>query len=82
MPVAKAGKLRASAGARNVRLERAYVVRREVGDVQRRHAEERPQRHGLTSIDATQESLIPWMEFGGRSRGLRDCRCSFRGRLA
>ena len=37
---------------------------------------ERPQRfrHGLTSIDATQESLIPWMESGGRSRGLRDFR--------
>ena len=31
----------------------------------------RPQRlrHGLTSIDGTQVPLLPWMEFGGRSRG-------------
>ena len=74
--------LRASAGARIVRCLVGFAGKvltpsAASSETFNFDALKRPQllRHGLTSIDATQTSLIPWMEFGGRSSGSRDfCR--------
>ena len=77
MPVAKAGKSRASAGARTVHSPQEFAGNVSPhsdasSDTFNFAALRKPQwlRHGLTSIGVAQVSLIPRMEFGSRSRGL------------